>query len=69
MSINNCWDIMKCSPSTMGSCPAFKRNKGKECWKVTGTQCAQGKLSKVSLEEKIEYCRYCPFYIKFATKF
>lgn len=60
----NCWEFNNCPEPTRLRCPAYPDN-GRECWKVTGTQCAEGRDSKKSLSEKILYCRNeCLFYKK-----
>lgn len=59
---------MKCSEQTFIACPAYPA-KGLDCWKVTGTKCAQGKLVKATAMEKISHCRTCDFYIAYAHKF
>ncbi len=63
--IPDCWDIMCCPREVRASCPAYP-DHGSECWKVTGTMCAQGKFNKKNLSEKILYCRNeCEFYKEF----
>lgn len=64
----NCWDFIKCSEDTYTTCPAYP-DKGLDCWKITGTKCAQGKIIKATAFEKIEHCRTCDFYKTFAHKF
>jgi hypothetical protein len=64
----NCWEALKCAETTYKKCPAYPK-KGLDCWKVTGTMCNQGKQSKASAAEKIEYCRSCSFYKDYAHKF
>jgi hypothetical protein len=64
-NIPNCWDFENCPSEVREKCPAYP-DKGKECWKVTGTKCAHGKYEKASLSEKIIYCRNeCAFYKKY----
>jgi len=63
-----CWEFMKCSTKVMQDCPAYP-DKGKSCWKVTGTMCDGGKVRMSSLLEKIEHCKECDFYIEYAEKF
>lgn len=64
----NCWDFKRCPEDTYTNCPAYP-DKGLDCWKVTGTKCDQGKMELATLIEKIERCRTCDFYEKFAHKF
>ena len=64
----NCWEYMNCQKEVYVACPAYP-DRGLDCWKMTGTRCAQGKYVMASLSEKIEYCRKCDFYQKFAHKF
>lgn len=65
----NCWEFLNCPEETKKTCPAYP-DHGTRCWKITGTKCAQGKLLKVSLEEKIMYCRKeCEFYKRYAERF
>jgi hypothetical protein len=59
---------MKCGEEAYLKCPAYPE-KGLDCWKVTGTRCAQGKMVKATIEEKLEFCRSCKFYIIYAHKF
>ena len=66
--IPNCWDAEDCTEETRTSCPAYPE-MGKECWKITGTKCGNGKVEKMSLTEKIIYCRNeCAFYKKYLIK-
>lgn len=55
-----CWDYLKCDGARKENCPAFSKNMGQECWKVTGTLC-KGK-TQGSMAEKIAECRKCGFY-------
>ena len=64
----NCWEFMKCPERTFQECPAYP-DKGLDCWKVTGTKCAQGAIVKASALEKIQHCRSCRFYTGYANKF
>jgi hypothetical protein len=64
----NCWEFMKCAEEIFQGCPAHP-HKGLDCWKVTGTKCAQGKLVKATAMEKIGHCRTCNFYTTYANKF
>ncbi len=64
----NCWEFRKCDDGVMKDCPAYPE-QGADCWKVTGTLCNSGKLRMKSRAEKIEYCRSCDFYIKYANRF
>jgi hypothetical protein len=66
--IPNCWDAENCSDDIRNSCPAYPE-MGKSCWKITGTKCANGKVEKLSLSEKIIYCRNeCEFYRKYLRR-
>jgi hypothetical protein len=61
-SVPNCWEHEDCPEEVRKSCPAYP-DMGKECWKITGTRCAQGKYEYTSLSEKIIYCRnHCRYY-------
>jgi hypothetical protein len=64
----NCWELLKCPPETYGECPAYP-DKGLDCWKVTETKCDNGKHEKATIQEKINHCRQCDFYVKYANKF
>ena len=64
----NCWEFMKCKESTFSVCPAYP-DKGLDCWKVTGTNCAKGAIEKATAAEKIAHCRNCDFYKTYAHKF
>lgn len=64
----NCWEFKNCAPVTYQSCPAYPK-KGLDCWKITGTKCAQGRVEMATIAEKILHCRTCDFYVKFANKF
>lgn len=64
----DCWDFMRCGDKVYENCPAYP-NKGRECWKVTGTKCDHGKLEKSSILEKIAFCRSCGFYTDYAQKY
>jgi len=64
----NCWEFMQCGEPVYLTCPAYP-NRGLDCWKVTGTKCAQGKLVKATVLEKLEHCRACKFYTSYAHKF
>ena len=37
----DCWEVMDCPEEVRETCPAYP-DHGKECWKLTGTKCAQG---------------------------
>lgn len=64
----SCWDVQQCPTEERNSCPAYP-NMGRECWKVTGTKCAQGKYEMASFAEKIMYCRNeCGFYRDFVKQ-
>jgi hypothetical protein len=64
----NCWEVMDCAEETCRECPAYPGH-GTECWKITGTRCAQGALMKASLSEKIIHCRNnCRFYREYVSK-
>lgn len=56
----NCWEYQKCKSELRDNCPAFLRNMGKDCWKVTGTLC-KGIIQK-DLKTKIHQCNICNFY-------
>lgn len=61
-TIPNCWEYNHCPEEMCRTCPAYP-HMGKECWKVTGTNCAEGSLRKATFSEKILYCRNsCDFY-------
>jgi len=64
----NCWEFKNCAPATYQACPAYP-GKGLDCWKITGTKCDQGKMEMATLMEKVNHCRKCDFYVKFAHKF
>ncbi len=64
----NCWDFMKCDDATARACPAYP-DKGRDCWKVTGTKCGKGKLEMATAMEKIAHCRTCDYYNSHANKF
>ncbi|MBI5189786.1 MAG: hypothetical protein HZA22_03805 [Nitrospirae bacterium] len=64
----DCWDFMKCDPGANGGCPAYPE-KGRECWKVTGTKCDGGKQEKASRVEKIVHCSKCGYYLEHAVRF
>lgn len=63
-----CWEIVKCAEEVREKCPAYPDN-GMDCWKVTGTMCAQGKYEKATLTEKLTHCMNCEFYKQYAHKF
>ncbi|MQL51644.1 HAMP domain-containing protein [Desulfofundulus thermobenzoicus] len=60
MAQKNCWEVEKCPEATRQACPAFKENRGTECWKVTGTLC-RGE-TQGTMAEKIGQCRDCAYY-------
>jgi len=64
----DCWDFMRCGQETYENCPAYP-NRGRECWKVTGTRCDGGRLQMKSMSEKIEHCRTCGYYQDYAQKY
>lgn len=65
----NCWEFKDCDENIRIKCPAYP-DKGKKCWKVTGTKCEGGIIEKSTLMEKILYCRNnCNFYKLFAEKY
>jgi len=64
----DCWNFMRCGENTYENCPAYP-NKGRECWKVTGTKCDHGKIEKASIAEKIDHCRSCGYYSDYAQKY
>ena len=61
------WEFMKCS-TAIQECPAYPE-RGRECWKVTGTKCNGGKLEMASKSEKIMFCSKCNFYRVYAQKY
>ena len=63
-----CWEFMDCPSETRDMCPAYPR-RGHECWKVTGTRCGRGRIQKATRDQKIEHCRHCSYYRRFARKF
>ena len=64
----NCWEVMDCGEDTCRRCPAYP-DMGRECWKVTGTLCSQGKLKKADLGEKLLHCRNnCIYYKEYIKK-
>lgn len=63
--VPNCWEFNSCDEEICSKCPAYP-DMGRECWKVTGTKCANGRYTKASLTEKIIHCRgNCEFYKTF----
>lgn len=64
----DCWDFMRCGENTYQRCPAYP-NRGRECWKVTGTKCDGGRMEMKNIYEKIEHCRGCGYYIDYAQKY
>ncbi|RKO67050.1 methyl-accepting chemotaxis protein [Desulfofundulus salinus] len=60
MARKNCWEVLKCNETTKQTCPAFKENRGTECWEVTGTLC-RGE-TQGTMAEKIGQCRKCKYY-------
>ncbi len=64
----NCWEVMECKEGVCMTCPAYP-DHGRECWKVTGTLCGQGRLKKADFGEKILYCRnQCKFYKEYESR-
>jgi hypothetical protein len=63
-----CWEHMNCSTKVMQDCSAYP-DKGRICWKVTGTLCDGGKLEMANLGEKILHCKKCDYYVSYADKF
>jgi hypothetical protein len=58
----NCWEALKCPNNVRNSCPAYP-DMGRECWKITGTKCSQGRFEKSSLVEQIVHCHNeCEYY-------
>lgn len=64
----NCWEFMKCDEAVYNQCPAHP-SKGLDCWKITGTKCGKGVVEKATAMEKLEFCRRCDYYGKYAHKF
>jgi hypothetical protein len=64
----DCWEFKHCAPVVRDTCPAHP-DRGRVCWKVTGTKCDGGVVEKASLAEKIDFCRRCAFYQTHAQKF
>lgn len=62
----NCWEVIKCKRSIRKHCSAYP-DRGKDCWKITGTTCKGGLVEKASLIEKLRYCRTCDFF-KFSNQ-
>jgi hypothetical protein len=63
--IPECWEFMDCPEEVCRECLAYP-HLGRECWKLTGTKCAQGALEKAELSEKITYCReQCKYFKKY----
>ncbi len=53
---------MKCPEKVRDTCPAYPKH-GRECWKLTGTNCGAGKSDMTTYEAKILYCRNeCEYY-------
>ncbi len=65
----NCWVMMRCPREVYKTCPAYLKRRGRDCWKVTGTKCDQGRLEMATLAEKIAFCRKCRYYQTYASKF
>lgn len=58
----NCWEHEMCPGDVRDTCTAYP-HMGRECWKITGTKCAQGRYEKAALSEKITYCiNSCSYY-------
>ncbi len=55
----NCWEFKKCPPERRDSCPAYP-DRGRDCWRVTGTMC--GGVKQADLHTKLEKCRECTYY-------
>lgn len=64
----NCWDFINCGVLVYKDCPAYP-NSGLDCWKITGTKCDGGSIVKATKAEKIEFCKRCSFYQKYAHKY
>ncbi len=68
MSTLNCWEFKNFPEGTFKKCSAYP-DKGLDCWKVTGTKCDMGRFELASIEEKVEFCRKCAYYMKHSHKF
>jgi methyl-accepting chemotaxis protein len=55
----NCWEFQKCKEELKNICPAYP-DKGKDCWKVTGTMCKG--IQQGTKEKKIHQCNMCNYY-------
>jgi hypothetical protein len=65
VGIPECWEYMDCPEEVCRECIAHP-HLGRECWKLTGTKCAQGRFDKAELSEKITYCReHCKYFKKY----
>ncbi len=64
----DCWQYKNCNREVRNNCPAYPDN-GKDCWKVTGTDCGQGHYRKATLAEKIAFCRECDYYEEYAHQY
>ncbi len=64
----NCWEFKKCPQATFEKCAAYP-DRGRDCWKITGTKCEKGLIEKKNIAEKIIYCRKCDFFSSHANKF
>lgn len=61
-NIPNCWEFLNCPPDTCSICPAYP-DRGRECWKITGTRCKGGSFVKERFDAKILHCRNeCDYY-------
>lgn len=64
----NCWEVMNCGEECYKECPAYP-DRGRECWKVTGTKCSGGAFVKATIAEKIIHCRNnCKYYREYVKR-
>jgi len=62
--IPNCWEVEDCPPKVRKTCPAYPKH-GRECWRLYGTMCADGKYENRLRTIKIVHCRNnCAYYQK-----
>jgi len=53
---------MECDEEVKKDCPAFKEDKGRECWFLAGSYKAQPNCPKVT--KKYESCTECEWFRK-----